>query len=301
MKDRVGAAAAYLATINLSASPTWTYPLKTYPRPTGKATRVIITEYDLPRQETLPHDAAADSHGMIWYGDFGTHMLGMLDPKTGKVTEYPLPITKPGAPLGSLDLVLDKQENIWMGTMYQGSLAKFDRKTKTFQTWGSPDFKNRDEARIAMVMPINADVDGQVWIGGDNEYQVDVKTGEWKTVDYGVGVEGRRARQGAQLVRRGVGFEEQLLRDEPERHLHHQGRREDEEGDAVPDADAECRPAPRPHGRAGSALVRRVPRQQDRDVRHEDREVPGVAGDARRGRTSTTPSPTRPATRGPAA
>jgi streptogramin lyase len=189
MKDRLGAAAAYLATLNLSAGPTWSYPLKTYPRPTGKATRVIITEYDLPRKETLPHDAAVDSHGMVWYGDFGTHILGTLDPKTGKVTEYPLPITKPGAPLGSLDLVLDKQENVWMGTMYQGSLAKFDRQTKTFTTWGSPDFKNRDEARIAMVMPINADVDGQVWIGGDNEYQVDVKTGEWKTVDYGVGVQ----------------------------------------------------------------------------------------------------------------
>jgi virginiamycin B lyase len=188
MKDRVGAAAAYLAAINLSSGPTWSYPLKTYPRPTGKATHVIITEYDLPRKETLPHDAAVDSHGMAWYGDFGTHMLGMLDPKSGKVTEYPLPITKPGAQLGSLDLVLDKQENVWMGTMYQGSLAKFDRKTKTFTTWGSPDFKNRDEARIAMVMPINADVDGQVWIGGDNEYQVDVKTGEWKTVDYGVGI-----------------------------------------------------------------------------------------------------------------
>jgi streptogramin lyase len=189
MKDRVGAAANYLATINLSDGRTaWTYPLKTYPRPTGKATRVVITEYDLPRKETLPHDAAADSQGNVWYADFGTHMLGMLEPKTGKVIEYPLPMTKPGAPQGSLDLVLDKQENIWMGTMYQGSLAKFDRKTKTFQTWGSPDFKNRDEARIAMVMPINAGVDGQVWIGGDNEYQVDVKTGEWKTVDYGVGV-----------------------------------------------------------------------------------------------------------------
>jgi len=188
-KDRVGAAAAYLATVNLSAGPRWSYTLKTYPRPTGKATRVIVTEYDLPRKESLPHDAAVDSHGMVWYGDFGTHVLGMLDPKTGKTVEYPLPITKPGAPQGSLDLVLDKQDNVWMGTMYQGSLAKFDRVTKTFQTWGSPDFKNRDEARIAMVMPINADVDGQVWIGGDNEYQVDVKTGEWKTVDYGVGVQ----------------------------------------------------------------------------------------------------------------
>jgi streptogramin lyase len=57
-----------------------------------------------------------------------------------------------------------------------------------FQTWGSPTFLERDEARIAMVMPINHDVDGQVWIGGDREYQVNVKTGEWKAVDYSVGL-----------------------------------------------------------------------------------------------------------------
>jgi virginiamycin B lyase len=178
----------YLASINLSSSSTWRYPLKTLPRPSGNATRVIITEYDLPRPETLPHDAAADADGMIWYNDFGSHILGMLDPKTGKTVEYPVPVTKPGAPLGSLDLVLDKQGNIWMGTMYQGSLAKFDRKTKSFQTWGSPKFKERDEARIAMVMPINLDVDGRVWIGGDEEYQVDVKTGEWHAIDYSVGL-----------------------------------------------------------------------------------------------------------------
>ena len=184
----VAKTAEFLASINVSASPTWSYPLKTYPRPTGKATKVIITEYDLPRPETLPHDAAADKDGMIWFADFGTHKLGMLNPKDGKVTEYDLPITKPGAPLGSLDMVFDKQGNIWMGTMYQGNLAKFDRATKTFQVWGSPKFLDRDEARIAMVMPINSDVDGQVWIGGDDEYQVDVKTGEWKTVDYSVGL-----------------------------------------------------------------------------------------------------------------
>jgi virginiamycin B lyase len=187
-QSRVAKAAEYLASINLSASPRWSYPLKTLPRPKGSATRVIITEYDLPRPETLPHDAAADADGMIWYADFGTHVLGMLDPKTGKVTEYPLPITKPGAPLGSLDLVFDKRGDIWMGTMYQGSLARFDRQARTFQTWGSPQFEKRDEARIAMVMPSNHHVDGKVWIGGDSEYEVDVKTGTWRTVDYSVGL-----------------------------------------------------------------------------------------------------------------
>jgi streptogramin lyase len=186
-QGRVSATAEYLASVNLSSGH-YRYTLKTLPRPTGKATRVIVTEYDLPRPETLPHDAQADAQGMIWYGDFGTHVLGMLDPKTGRVVEYPLPVTKPGAPIGSLDLVFDKQGDIWMGTMYQGNLAKFDRKTKTFQTWGSPTFRDRDEARIAMVMPTHHHVDGQIWIGGDSEYQVDVKTGEWKAIDYSVGL-----------------------------------------------------------------------------------------------------------------
>ncbi|MBI4888601.1 MAG: carboxypeptidase regulatory-like domain-containing protein [Acidobacteria bacterium] len=186
-QSRVSPTAEYLASVNLSAGH-YRYPLKTLPRPTGKATRVVITEYDLPRRETLPHDAQADADGMVWYGDFGTHVLGMLDPKTGKVVEYPIPITKPGAPTGSLDLVFDRQGDIWMGTMYQGSLAKFDRRTKTFQTWGSPTYMDRDEARIAMVMPVNGGRDGQVWIGGDDEYQVDVKTGEWKAIDYSIGL-----------------------------------------------------------------------------------------------------------------
>jgi len=185
--SRIMQTAEYLASVNLSSGP-WRYPLKTLPRPTGKATRVIVTEYDLPRPETLPHDAAADADGNIWYADFGTHVIGMLNPKDGTVTEYPMPLTKPGAPLGSLDLVFDARGDIWLGTMYQGSLARFDRKTKTFQTWGSPTYMDRDEARIAMVMPTYHEVDGQVWIGGDNEYQVDLKTGEWKTIDYSVGL-----------------------------------------------------------------------------------------------------------------
>jgi virginiamycin B lyase len=41
--------AEYLASINLSSSPQWEYPLKTLPRPAGSATHVVITEYDLPR------------------------------------------------------------------------------------------------------------------------------------------------------------------------------------------------------------------------------------------------------------
>ena len=42
-------------------------PFVTLPRPQGRATRVIITEYELPRLELATHDVTADSKGNIWY------------------------------------------------------------------------------------------------------------------------------------------------------------------------------------------------------------------------------------------
>ena len=172
-----------ISTINLSSGER-PYALKTDPRPTGKATRVIITEYDLPRSDAMPHDAQMDARGMVWYGDFGSQVVGWLDPKTGKTTEYSIPITKPGAPTGNLDIRFDQDGMVWIGSMMQGSLIKFDPKTKEFRSWGAPDFLKRNEARIAMVMPEQTHVDGKVWIGAENEYQVDIATGEWAEIDY---------------------------------------------------------------------------------------------------------------------
>src|SRR6516162_4765342 len=83
------AQAEWLSTINLNSTSSWEFPLKTFPRPKGKATHVIITEYELPRPTIEPHDVIVDADGMAWYSNFGEQTLGKLDPKTGKVTEYP--------------------------------------------------------------------------------------------------------------------------------------------------------------------------------------------------------------------
>ena len=80
--------AEYLTTLNLSAGSKWSYPLKTAPRPTGRATQVIYTEYDLPQRTRQPHDVIVDSKGIAWYASFGEQILGALDSKTGKVVEY---------------------------------------------------------------------------------------------------------------------------------------------------------------------------------------------------------------------
>ena len=110
--------AEYIASINLSSG-SWKYPLKTHPRPTGRATHAIITEYDLPRGLAAPHDVILDGTGNAWYSDFGAQAIGEVDPRTGTVTEYPVPTLKPGYPAGSLDLEMDKDGNIWIGMLLQ--------------------------------------------------------------------------------------------------------------------------------------------------------------------------------------
>ena len=103
------AMAEFLSSINLSSGPRWNYALKTLPRPKGRSTRVVITEYDLPRETIQPHDVVVDADGIAWYSSFGEQFLGRLDPKTGEATEYPIPLHKPGFPTGLLGLRTDKR------------------------------------------------------------------------------------------------------------------------------------------------------------------------------------------------
>ena len=66
-------------------------PLHYLPRETGRATRVIVTEYELPREITATHDVHGDSMGSIWYTQHRSAHAGKLDPRHGKVTEYRIP------------------------------------------------------------------------------------------------------------------------------------------------------------------------------------------------------------------
>jgi hypothetical protein len=100
--------AEWLSTVNLSQTETRQWPLKTLPRLKGKSTQVVVTEYDLPNQYIQPHDVILDQDGTVWYSDFGQQFLGKMDAKTGKVTQYPIPVLKPGFSTGTLDLEADK-------------------------------------------------------------------------------------------------------------------------------------------------------------------------------------------------
>src|SRR5438067_3181609 len=176
--------AEYLSTINLAESPKWGYELKTFPRPMGRATRVIYTEYDLPRETIEPHDVIVDAQGIAWYSSFGEQNLGRLDPRSGKVTEFAIPESKPGFPTGLLGLRSDREGNLWLGNMYQAQTVKFDRKQQKFSIWKLPPEQNIDAAQINMVSPQSAHVDGKVWTqnnGFAGVHRLDIASGKIET------------------------------------------------------------------------------------------------------------------------
>jgi streptogramin lyase len=177
--------AHYLSTVNLSDGPTWNYELKTLPRVTGKGTKVVITEYGLPRPTMMSHDVETTGDGTLWFSDFATEELGSLDPKTGKVTEHPYPLLRQGFPEGSLDLEHDQEGNYWLGMMFQGGIAKFDKKTGEFQTFAVPPNLIKDDTQQAEVAPQHWEVDGKVWMGDnaiDGVQRLDLKTGQWQSI-----------------------------------------------------------------------------------------------------------------------
>ena len=177
-------AAEYLASVNLSTQPKWNFELKTLPRPSGAATRVIYTEYDLPRETIEPHDVIVDAGGMVWYSSFGEQNLGRLDPRTGKVTEFPIPEHKPGFPTGLLGLRSDPEGNLWFGNMYQATIARFDRKTESFRFWPLEGEENIDAAQINMASPQSSGVDGKVWAqnnGFAGVHRLDIASGKIET------------------------------------------------------------------------------------------------------------------------
>jgi streptogramin lyase len=186
------AMAEWLSSANLSAGDKHSYEFKRIPRPKGRATHVIYTEYDLVRKDAEPHDVVLDADGNAWYSDFGALFVGMLDPKTGKSVDYPLPVMKPEEPKGSLALSLDKQGNFWIAGMYQAGIYKFDPKTKQATAYPYPKEWQTNSTQASMVTATNSHVDGKVWaVNNDthNLYRLDVATGQYQ--DMGVATDAK--------------------------------------------------------------------------------------------------------------
>lgn len=150
-------------------------PLRVFPRPRGQSTRVVVTEFELPQQLLALHDAAADNQGNIWFTSHKTRYVGKLDPKTGIVTEYTIPLT-PGSMPGTHHAVIDKNGIAWISENWAHQLNRLDPKTGEVK-----------QVLIASQTPINApsfgnftlDAEGNVWDARANRIaKLDPNTGK---------------------------------------------------------------------------------------------------------------------------
>jgi len=154
--------AEYLATINRGPAQKWSYELKTHARPRAgrrASSTPNTTCRAKPSRRTTWSSIPRASPGIR----ASRAEPRPADPKTGKVTEYPIDVHKPGFPTGLLGLRSDKAGNLWLGNMYQATIVKFERKTTKFTTWKLPPEQNIDAAQVNMVSPQAMHVDGKVW------------------------------------------------------------------------------------------------------------------------------------------
>ena len=132
----------------------------TLPRPQGRQTRVVITEYELPRLELATHDVWGDSKGNIWYSPHRSSYIGRLDPRTGAVKEYRVPAVDAGVLPGTHWIYVDKNDIVWGSENWAHSIWRFDPKTEEFTRvrWNVPEPVNSPMGGNYAIDP-----DGFIW------------------------------------------------------------------------------------------------------------------------------------------
>ncbi len=165
------------------------FKIMSRPRPSGEAARAVFTEYDVPlnpdqvlpapdhpnngsdwslgtpsRVGSLPHDAAADLDGNLWFAATmpnRTMSVGRIDAKTGAIKPF-----KVDAPNGmaavSHGLIRDDKGMIWFNAhIGRGSLAKIDPKTEKLSVYIPPTGMSQIDG------PVTLDFDGtgDIWAG----------------------------------------------------------------------------------------------------------------------------------------
>ena len=129
------------------------FPEKPRPKPAviAGAVQLKFQIWTVPTPGSRPHDPLATPDGALWWSGQFANRLGRLDPKTGEMKEYPIPVR--GGPHG---LINDKDGNIWMEM--GGGLSKLDPATGELRTWRLPD---PTRPFIHEILPT---ADGSVWL-----------------------------------------------------------------------------------------------------------------------------------------
>ncbi len=87
--------------------------------------------YTLPNSNPGLMNPAVDQRGRVWFGEMGANKLAMLDPQTGKVSEW----TPPNGQYNIMSEVVDQRGIVWFTEEAANYIGRFDPGAQTFQTY----------------------------------------------------------------------------------------------------------------------------------------------------------------------
>lgn len=178
--------ARYLAK---ARGPNGTFKITSRPRPSGEAARAVFKEYDVPlnpdqqlpsasppndgsdwtkattsRAGSLPHDAAADLDGNLWFAAVApnkTMSVGKIDAATGAIKPFKLDAATGNAATVH-GLIRDAHGTIWFNAwMPKGGLAKVDPKTEKVAVYMPPETMSHIDGPVTL----DYDSKGGIWAG----------------------------------------------------------------------------------------------------------------------------------------
>jgi hypothetical protein len=86
----------------------------------------VATIFQTPIKNSKPRRGRVDEQNRLWFAEYGGNAIGLFDPKTAAIKEYPLP-TKYSFPY---DVAPNKDaREVWTGSMLNDLVARLDTKT----------------------------------------------------------------------------------------------------------------------------------------------------------------------------
>jgi streptogramin lyase/mono/diheme cytochrome c family protein len=134
------------------------------PRPQGRQTRVVITEYELPRLDISAHDTSGDAQGRVWYSTHRSSYVGRLDSANGHVDEYHVPLPAEGSLPGTHWIFVDPKGSIWGSENWAHNIWTLD-----------PDMKDFKRVHWNVQEPVNSPMGGN--------YALDEERNIWRVRD----------------------------------------------------------------------------------------------------------------------
>jgi streptogramin lyase len=117
-----------------------------------------IRTWSTPTLNANPQRFRFDSTGRLWFGEYGAGKIGVFDPKTETMTEYPLPSGG-----SAYCLHIDEQDHVWVASTQRESLIRFDPATQAMTEYPLPGAGADADLLGPIVRDIWPDETGKMW------------------------------------------------------------------------------------------------------------------------------------------